>query len=177
MPASTSTDDKTFFPVMIESVEPEHSFIQVFWTSANHPGEAIEKTLRACVSLRIKNAFASELDSFDFKSLPARVVHDKKLDVFRSQGRNYFPTEKTFRAPFGIINSFLNDKYDYDLIREGFYQRRTDQRLFSTFVQWVKRLPSIKVFWIKLATDWEDVGREEFWTHEKLNTVELIESF
>ena len=50
-------------------------------------------------------------------------------------------------------------------------------KLFNTFVEVVKRLPSIKVFWIKLAADWEDKSREEFWTSEKLNTVELIESF
>ena len=192
MPASRLTADKTFFTVMIESVEPEHSFIQVFWTSGKHPGEAIEKVLRACAGLGIRNAFASELDTFEtfeFKSLPRKVVHDKDLDVYYSQARNDFPTEKKFRAPFGFIKSFLKGKYDYDLIQEGFYQRRTDagiyevelvvenQRLFSTFVQLVKRLPSIKVFWIKLAADWEDVGREEFWTNEKLNTVELIADF
>ena len=182
-------DDKTFFTVMIESVEPEQSFIQVFWTYANHPGKAIQKVLRACAGLGIKNAFASELDSFEFKSLPRKVVHDRDLDVYYSQARNYFPTEKTFRAPSGIIKSYLNGKYDYGLIREGFYQGRTEtgiyevevvvenQRLFNTFVQLVKRLPSIKVFWIKLAADWEDVGREEVWTNEKLNTVELIADF
>jgi len=182
-------DDSTFFTVMIESVEPEHSFIQLFWTSANHPGQAIQKVLRACVGLGIKNAFASELDSFEFKSLPRNVVYDRNLDVHYSQARNYFPTEKTFMAPSGIIKSFQNGKFDYDRIREGFSQGRTEagiyevevvvenQRLFSTFVQLIKRLPSIKVFWIKLAADWEDLGREEFWANEKLNTVELIADF
>lgn len=181
--------DKTFFTVMIESVEPEQSFIQVFWAYANHPGKAIQKVLRACACLGIKNAFASELDTFEFKSLPRKVVHDKELDVYYSQARNYFPTEKTFRAPSGIIKSFLNGKYEYTVIQEGFYQSRTNagiyevelvvenRRLFSTFVQLVQRLPSIKVFWIKLAADWEDVGREEFWTNERLNTVELIADF
>ena len=174
---------------MIESVEPEHSFIQIFWTSASHPGEAIQKVLRACASVGIRNAIASELDDFDFKSLPASTIYDKKLDVFYSKSRNYFPTEKTFTAPLGIIKSFSNGKYDYDLIREGFYERKTrggiyevevvveKESLFNAFVQLVKRLPSIKVFWIKVAADWEDVGREEFWTNEKLNTVELIADF
>ena len=181
--------DKTFFEVMIESVEPEQSFIQVFWTSATHPGEAIEKVLRACARVGIKNAIACELDNFDFESLPASTIYDKKLDVFYSKGRSYFPTEKTFTAPLGIIKSFANGKYDYDLIREGFYQRKSRggiyeievvverERLFNAFVQLVKRLPSIKVFWIKIAADWEDAGREEFWTNEKLNTVELIAAF
>lgn len=180
--------DQSFFTVMIESLEPEHSFIQVFWTRANHPGQAIEKVLRACVALRIKNAYASELDSFNFQSLPRNVVHDTNLDVYYSPSRNYFPTERTFMAPFGIIKSFQNGEYDYELIREGFYQARTDtgiyelevvvenERLFDTFVQLVKRLPSIKVFWIKLAADWEGEG-EEFWTNEQLNTVALIADF
>ena len=181
--------DKSFFMIMIESVEPEQSFIQVFWTSADHPGQAIQRVLRACARLGIKNPYASELDASDIKSLPRNVVHNTNLDVCYSPNRNYFPTENTFIAPFGIIKSFLNGKYDYDLIREGFHQRRTkagiyeievvveNDRLFDTFVQLVKRLPSIKVFWIKLAADWEDAGREEFWTNEKLNTAEAIADF
>ena len=181
--------DKTFFTVMIESVGPEQSFIQLFWTSADHPGHAIRKVLRACARLGIENPHASELDTSDVKSLPRNVVHDGKLDVYYSPTRNYFPTERTFSAPAGIIKSFLNGKYDYDLIREGFIQRRTkagireievvvaNERLFDTFVQLVTRLPSIKVFWIKLAADWEDAGREAFWTNETLNTVEAIAEF
>ena len=182
-------DDKTLFKVLIESVEPEYSFFQTFWTYTKHPGEAIEKVLRACERLGINSAFANELDVSDFKLLPDKVVHDKKLDVYYVPGRTFFPTEKTFRAPFGIIKSFENGKYDYDLIREGFCQETTsagvyevevvveEEKLFSTFIQLVDRLPSIRVFWIKLAADWEDVGREEFWTNEKLNTVLRIEQF
>ncbi|HEX6044664.1 MAG TPA: hypothetical protein VFZ22_09270 [Pyrinomonadaceae bacterium] len=181
--------DKTFFTVMIESVEPEQSFIQVFWTSADHPGQAIQKILRACARLGIKNPHACELDSYDFNSMPRSVVRNTSLDIYYSRARNYFPTEKTFLAPDGIVKAFLNGKYDYDLIREGFHQRRTKagiyeievvverERLFDTFVQLIKRLSSIKVFWIKLAADWEDAGREELWTNEKLNTVELIADF
>jgi hypothetical protein len=33
------------------------------------------------------------------------------------------------------------------------------------------------VFWIKLAADWEDQNRQEFWTNENLNTVESMASF
>jgi hypothetical protein len=41
----------------------------------------------------------------------------------------------------------------------------------------MKHLPAIRVFWIKLAADWEDQNRQEFWTNENLNTVESITSF
>src|SRR5437870_5070482 len=119
-------DSKTFFTVIIESVEPERSFIQVFWTWANHPGEAIESVLRACARLGIRNAIASEADDFDFNSMPDNIVHDKKLNVFYAQARNYFPTEKSFIAPFGIIKSCLDGEHDYDLIREGFSLTKTD---------------------------------------------------
>ena len=97
--------DKTFFTVMIESVEPEHSFIQLFWTYGNHAGEAIEGVLRACSHLGIRNPIASEADDFDFNLLPDNVVHDKKLNVFYARGRNYFLTEESFIAPFGIIKA------------------------------------------------------------------------
>ena len=39
--------DEDLVQVMIESVEPEFSYFQNFWAHANHPGEAIEKILRA----------------------------------------------------------------------------------------------------------------------------------
>ena len=174
---------------MIESVEPEHSFFQVFWSPAVHPGEAIESVLNACLRFGIKNAIARELDHLEFSSLPSDIVHDKKLQVFYARQRNYFPTEKSFVAPFGIIESSQKGDYDYDLIREGFHLRKTAEgiyelvaviereRLFETFLELVNRLPSIRVFWIKIAGDWEDRGREEFWANEDLNTSETIRSF
>ena len=71
-----------FFTVMVESIDVEKSFFQVFWVRANHLGEAIGKILKACDRLGIKDAVASEADDFDFNSLPDNVVHDKKLNVF-----------------------------------------------------------------------------------------------
>ncbi len=174
---------------MIESVGPKDSFITNFWTVANYPGEAIERVLKACARMGIENAFASELDVCDLKSLPANVVHHQRLNVYRWLERHYFPSESSFRAPFGIIKAGDNGKYDYELIREGFYQRRVktgiyeievvvaDQRLFSTLIELVKRLPSIRVLWLKLAADWEDKSLEQFWTNEKLHTVRRIERF
>ena len=166
-------DDKTFFRVRTESVEPEHSFFQAFWTSADHPGEAIDRILKACARLGIRNAIAREVDDSDFNSLQENAVRDKKPNVFHAQGRIYFPTAESFIAPFGIIKSAQDGEYDYDLIHEGFSLTKTEagiyeveavverDKLFTTFVELVKRLPSIKVFWIKLAADWEDkkVGR------------------
>jgi hypothetical protein len=182
-------DDKTFFTVMIESIDVQHSFIQVFWTWAKHPGAAIERVLMACARLGIRNAIAREADDLDFKSMPKKVIHDKTLNVFYADTRNYFPTEESFIAPFGIIKSFLDGGFDYELIREGFSLAKTEagiyeieavverDKLFNTFIELVKRLPSIKVFWIKLAADWEDKDLEEVWTNDDLNSVESITNF
>lgn len=93
---------------------------KVFWTHANHTGEAIEKVLIACSKLQIPNAIASEVGYHESVELPAGVVHDKKLKVFYHPQRNYFPTEETFIAPFGIIKATENGKLDYGLIHEGF---------------------------------------------------------
>ena len=182
-------DNKSLFKVMIKSVEPEQSFFQVFWSYGNHIGEAIETVLSACHDLAIRNAIASEADCINSEALPSAVVHDKKLNVFYLQQRFYFPTEESFIAPFGIISSGQDGDLDYDLIREGFSSTKRDDgiyeleavvqrdKLFDTFIELVKRLPSIKVFWIKLAADWEDKNLEELWTNEKLNTVELLEGY
>lgn len=182
-------NDDGFFRIMIESVEPELSFFQTFWSPATHPGQAIESVLKACISLGIRNAIARELDYDDPDSSNEAIVRDKKLNVFYARGRTFFPTEKSFIAPFGIIEASEKGPHDYDLIREGFSLTKTEKgiyeveavierdELFDVFVELIKRLPSIKVFWIKIAADWEEQGREEFWTNEDLNTPESITSF
>ncbi|HEY6186880.1 MAG TPA: hypothetical protein VIW80_04315 [Pyrinomonadaceae bacterium] len=183
--------EKTFFTILVESAAPEESFVQVFWSWANHLGEAIDKVLRACRSMGIENATASEADPFDFAALPDHVIHDEKLDVFFAEARHFFPTtvEGSFIPPTGIIKSCQDGELDYELIREGFSQMiRGDglyeveavigrDQLFETFVALVRRLPSIRVFWIKIAADWEDKGREEFLVNEDLDSAESITDF
>jgi hypothetical protein len=173
---------------MIESVEPERSFFQVFWSPADLPGEAIESALSVCPRLGIENPIARELDYGQFE-LPSDALHHKKANVFYTRERYYFPTEKSFVAPFGIIASGEKGEHEYEQLREGFSISKTEEgiyeveaaierdKLFDTFVELMKKLPSIRVFWIKIAVDWEDQGREEFWTNENLNTSDSITSF
>lgn len=180
---------KSLYRIMIESIEPETSFFQTFWSRATHPGEAIDAVLSACDRLSIRNPIARELDYVDFDSPFDGVVHQLESDVWYQQGRTFFPTEKSFTAPFGIIESGEKGPHDYELIREGFRLSQIEEdiyeveavverdKLFDTFIELTKRLPSIRVFWIKLAGDWEDRGRQEFWTNEDLNTIEAITSF
>lgn len=182
-------NDKSLFKIMIESVEPESSFFQVFWSPATHAGEAIEAVLSVCDRLGITNPIARELDYVDFGSSFDEAVRDTQSNVRYDQNRFYFPFEKSFAAPPGIIESGEKGPHDYELIREGFRLRQTEadiyeveaaierDKLLETFIELTKRLPSIRVFWIKLAADWEDRGREEFWTNENLNTSEAITNF
>lgn len=181
--------NEEFYRVMIESIEPETSFFQVFWTQATHPGHAIESVLKACVRLGIKNPIARELDYLDLDSVPDECFHDEESNVFHTNVRISYPTQKTFLAPFGIIGSGEKGEHDYELIREGFRLIKTEANIYeveavierdnllNTFLELVKRLPSIRVFWIRIAADWEEHGREQFWTNEDLNTVESITSF
>lgn len=172
---------------MIESIEPEQSFVQIFWSPATHFGVAIDTVLRACASMGINNPIAREADYVD--SRPKNALREKQLKIWYARERHCFPSEKTFVAPAGIIASSHEGKYDYERIREGFSLFKTDEgiyeleaaierdRLFDTYVELLKRLRTIKVFWIKLAADWEDRDREELWTNESLNTSESITNF
>ena len=183
------TGEIDFFKIMVQSIEPEHSFIQMFWSSGAYLGEAIEAVLRACARLEIKNPIAMELDCVDPDSVPDGALHDEESNVFYAQSRYSFPTEKTFIAPFGIIASGDGGDHDYEQIREGFSLQKTEEgiyeieavierdNLLTTFFELVKSLPSIRVFWIKIAAEWDEVGREQFWTNEDLNTFELIAGF
>jgi hypothetical protein len=186
---SATKKAEAFFRVMIESVEPEESFFQVFWSPAEYPGEAIESILSICPRLGIRNPIARELDYVQFESASDDALHDKKSNVFYSRERYYFPTEKSFVAPLGIIASGEKGEHEYKQLREGFSLTKTEagiyevetaierDKLFDTFIKLIEQLPSIRVFWIKITVDWEDQGREEFWTNENLNTIESIKNF
>jgi hypothetical protein len=182
-------DSQALFRVMIESVGPESSFFQIFWSPATYPGEAIESVLSACAQLGVTRAIARELDYLEFDASAENVVYDKKLNVFYGVERYSFPTESAFTAPTGIIWTGQKGEYDYDLIQEGFSFWKTDEgiyelevaiekdKLFDSFISLMNVLPSIEVFWIRLAGDWENESREELWTNEKLNTVAAITSY
>lgn len=182
-------EDKTFFTILIESRGSEESFIQAFWSWADHLGGAIDRVLRACARMGIHNAMAGEADTYDFAALPRRVTHDKKLGVFFDETRHCFTTEESFAAPVGIIKSCLDGEYGEEMIREGFSLSNRDdgiyeveavvgrEKLFDTFIRLGRRLPSIKVFWVKLSADWEEDGREEFWVNEGLNTPALVSGY
>lgn len=183
--------DKTFFTVLVESPGVGGSFIQVFWAWGAHPGEAIGRVLKACRHLGVRNAVASELDAYDFASLPSHVVGDERLGVFYDETRHHFPTEESFRPPAGIIKSRLDGDYGEELIREGFSLAGREGglyeveavvgrgRLFETFTALAGRLHSLRVFWVKIAGDWERDGEgpAEFWVNESLNTPELIADY
>src|SRR6185503_2894872 len=151
------------FKVMIESIEPEQSFFQVFWSPATHIGAAIDTILSACSRMGFNNPSAREADGVEFDSLPENAVRNKRLNVWHAPERHYFPTEKAFIAPAGIVESGQKGEYDYELIREGFRLPEIEEgifeveatierdKLFDVFVELMKRLPSIRVFWIKLA--------------------------
>jgi hypothetical protein len=150
--------DEELYRVMIESIEPETSFFQVFWTPARHPGQAIESVLRACLRLGLRNPVARELDYLDLDSVPDESFHDEESNVFHTNVRISFPTQKTFVAPFGIIGSGEKGEHDYELIREGFCLTKTEANIYevevvierdsllNTFLELVKKLPSIRVF-------------------------------
>lgn len=183
--------DKIFFIVLVESPGLEDSFVQAFWVWARHPGEAIERVLRACRRLGISNAVANELDAYYFDSLPSHVIRDEELGVFYDETRHHFPPEESFRPPAGIIKSCTEGDYGEELLREGFSLTDREDgineveavvgrgRLFETFITLVGRLPSVRVFWVKIAGDWErDEERPaEFRVNESLDTPELIAGY
>jgi hypothetical protein len=126
-----SEPDEDLFRVMIESIEPERSFFQVFWSSATHIGAAIDTIVSACVRMGIRNPSAREADCVAFDSLPENAVHDKRLNIWYGPGRSYFLTEKAFIAPAGIVESIQKGEDDYELIREGFRLPEIEEGIYE----------------------------------------------
>ena len=184
-----NSTNEDYYWVMIESVEPEYSFFQTFWTPAPHPGHAIDSVLRACAHLGIRNPIAIELDLSAPDLVPDKSFLEEKTNVYYALERYSFPTEKSFIPPFGIIGSRGKGKHGYNRIREGFFLEKQEPNIYeveavverdnllNTFFELIKRLPSIQVSWIRIAADWENRGREQFWTNEDLNSIESITSY
>lgn len=76
-------------------------------------------------------------------------------------------------------------EFEPELISEGFTRYRDDgiehlevvvdiTRLLDTYLSVLKKLKSIRVFWIRVAKDWGNSEVVEFYANEKPNNLYII---
>ena len=185
-----SQHDAAFYTVIIEGHADADAFVQVFFTWAADIGEAIAKvTAVAKEQEGIEHPIASELDEYDFDTLPDDVVEIGDTSVLSSGARFHFPAEEpVFRLPAGVILSCLDGEYDPEELCPGF-QIQDDEELLRldcavpgdelemVFNALVEALPDIRVSWIECSDEWEDASARQLYANEALNTPDSIQAF
>ena len=114
--------EKTWFSCLIvenDTKEPE-TFLQQFWTEAEHMGEAIEKCLSVAGKTGYEKPVILECDPCDMFYLDPVEIPNLNKDVFWNPSRNYFPYEPNFEFPQGIVPSGRNKFDELDEIKNGF---------------------------------------------------------
>lgn len=91
-----------------------------------------------------------------------------------------------FQLPYGVVLSGNKGDFEPELISEGFTKYTDDNgtehldvvvdrtRLLDTYFKILENLKSIRVFWIKVAKDWENSEVAEFYANKEFNNLYKI---
>jgi hypothetical protein len=182
--------NKNFYIGLIEAVDKKEAFVQVLYSSANSVGDAIDSMLNYAKKSNLKRPIISEVNIIQLENLPKEAIRLPELDIYYLKSRYYFPLcdYPKFQLPYGVVSSSQEGKFETDLINEG-YKRYVDEniehllivvdraRLLKIYLEIVESLKSIRVLWLRVASDWEYCNIVEFYSNESLNSYLLVKEF
>lgn len=178
-----------FYTCLIEWSEGPTSYVRVFWAWASHLGEALEKMRKVAKGMGIGNPVLAQADPYEFDNLPATAVTEDGGATYVSDTEHSFPTENNFTLPYGVIHSCLEGEHETDEIVTGFEISQNEgglieleavveeSELISVYLDAVAALSDVRVFWVKIHDDWENIGKEEIYVNEELVSQEAIKEF
>jgi hypothetical protein len=178
-----------FYYGLVEWSDKNSSYICKAWAWGKHFGEAIENMRAAAIADGIKKPEIVEVDYEELQDIPETALSYDQGISYISDETHGFPTKYVFRFPYGVmINNFAHE-VDPEKIRPGYHLYPADDNglieieavverdnLLKIYLDMVKTLPDINVFWLKLADDWESDEWEMF-TNESLRTPAKIKKY
>ena len=178
-----------FYTAIVNELDGDISRIHVFWSWATHIGEAISKMVECAIRQQIRNPVLLKLDPYDFENLPNEVLTDDSGKTYFSDSSYSYPTKNFYQLPYGVISSCIEGDRDIEEIQIGhkieYFDRGLIQliavvdgdNLLHTYTEIIKILPSIRVFWVKILEDWENLDRREMYVNEELVDPKSIRDF
>lgn len=175
------------YACLVSWSEGELSHIRIFWTRGQTVGEAIHAALAAAEASVVSGPSVEEVELVDLEDLPPTVLTENGGITFADRSIHSFPTEDTYRLPYGVVHSFQDGDYEKDTITEG-YELSEEDRVFelevvadeadllNLYLELVSTLPEVDAFWLQLQEDWED-GAEAFYVTEALTSRQEIAAF
>lgn len=188
MSTKNSSDTEYFHSALIECSNEDYAFYTTAYAWGSHLGEAVERIRRFALANGLPEPNIVHIDPVDPDTLPetAQTKHDGLS--YLVAGRTYFTPEYRYRLPRGIVFSGMEGEFDQNDIRPGYQVYKDDEGLITieAVVEkenlldlYLKLLPEsgIPVFWVALADDWEDAGKEEFYTNDTFNDRKRIAEY
>ena len=184
----TYHENVEFFRALVKWSEGDTSFFTTYWTWAEHIGDAIERIQGDASRPGIDDLIVAEIGPCDFGDLPDEVTSNDD-NIFVSDTRHAFPTEHSFRLPYGVVLSVEQGPHDSDEFAIGHSIQEYDDglielaavveepALLSLYIRLIDKLPDIDVFWVKLHDEWEEPAVEAIYTNKSLDDSRKIESF
>lgn len=178
--------------VLVESKETDtESFLQYFWTWAEHIGIALSKVANAAKKQGIDNPYCSEIALYDFDDFDTSSDELKQIedtDIFVSTTRHYYPTEPCLRLADGVVGAMQDGDFDAEDLQAGFDAYLDDEfycinavleqeQILPLFLKLSATLPNIKVCWVVVTDAWEDTDVNQFWANTALNNMVSIKPF
>lgn len=179
-----------FYAALIEWSDEQYGYVRAFWTWASHIGEAIDKILYCAKRHGVSNPVPSQLDPYDFNTLPATAITDDDGETYVANAIRSFIRDSTYRFPYGVIASCIEGEHLIDEINVGYAITQHEDgliklsavvpanNLLSLYLTIVQMAPSLRVFWVKLQEDWEAKDEQPtLYVNEALTTMNAIASF
>jgi hypothetical protein len=114
------TESMNFFAGLIEWSDGETSHLKRFWARGNHLGEALHKMISAAEAGGIENPILTSAEYFNIDDLPDTATTHDNGETYIDEATVDFPSEPTFRLPYGVIESFAKGGYKTEDLTVGY---------------------------------------------------------
>jgi hypothetical protein len=177
------------YTAIIEWYDDTSGYLQVHWTWANTMGDALEQLRHSAESRNILHPIINEIDPSDESSPPEHAVRQGSTGNYFLKTIHQFPRTKPFCLPYGVVGSGNEGDYTTGDICEGYaLEERSDglyeltividrNNVLPLYELLIRTLPDIRVFWIELSPEFEEVANSTIYVNEALATPASIIEF
>ena len=181
-----------FYQMLVEATFDRYRCFASYGAWGGHVGEAIGKAVKAAQleggkDVIVPEAIPDSLSRLSWSGRKRRLVGGAGVYIFGS--RSCYTPDEVFLPPEGLIGSYGEEgAHDHLDVAPGFESYSEDgvhsvfvvvdrRQLEPVYARLVASFPRLKVMWLRLSSEWDDVGEEAFFANEAIDTPEAALAF